>query len=44
MSCMTSMIWGMLWMVTLSGVSSVAQSTCSASFLAPWGVMDPWRR
>ena len=31
----------MLCTVTRSGVSSVAQSICNASFLAPWGVMLP---
>ena len=37
----TSRILGMLWIVTGSLVSSVAQITCNASFLAPCGVMVP---
>ena len=42
MSRSTSLMRGMLEMVTFSGVSSTAQSTCSASFLAPCGVMLPF--
>ena len=41
MRLLTSRMSGMLLMVTGSLVSSVAQMTCRASFLAPCGVMVP---
>ena len=41
MRLFTSRMSGMLRMVTASLVSSVAQITCKASFLAPCGVMVP---
>ena len=44
MRLLTSRMLGILLMVTGSWVSNVAQMTCSASFLAPCGVMVPLSR
>ena len=44
MSLLTSMISGMLLIVTFSGVSNTAHKICNASFLAPCGLISPLSR
>ena len=44
MRLLTSRMSGMLRMTTSSLVNSEAQTTCRASFLAPWGTMVPLSR
>src|SRR5690606_40407428 len=41
-SLLTSIISGILVIVTFSGVKSTAHNICNASFFAPWGVISPF--